>query len=120
MNPICLSEPIAELESIELDVEEQEKKFQTPSGYCAPYLGQVCRKHVPKNSLVYYNLSDVDDFAANVNEEIVANLWSQLIVSLLEPCRSAAEKLLCHYAFPQCQWSKVRFNCILSNLRSCK
>ncbi|KAJ6224761.1 hypothetical protein RDWZM_003306 [Blomia tropicalis] len=100
-----IDEPIAELESIELDVEEQEKS-KTPNGYCAPYLGQICRNHVPKNSLVFYNLSDADDFAANINEEIVSSLWSELIVSLLEPCRSAAEKLLCYYAFPQCEWSK--------------
>ena len=92
-----------------MDVEEQEKKLQTPSGYCAPYSGQVCRKHVPKNSLVYYNLSDTEDYNRNINEEIVSNLWSELIVSLEEPCRNAAEKLLCYYAFPQCQWSKVSF-----------
>lgn len=86
---------------------EEQEKSKTPNGYCAPYLGQICRNHVPKNSLVFYNLSDADDFAANINEEIVSSLWSELIVSLLEPCRSAAEKLLCYYAFPQCEWSKV-------------
>ena len=101
-------EPSAELESIELDAEEQEKKSQIPNGYCAPYTGQVCRAHVPRNSLVFYNLSDADDFSNNINEEIVTSLWRELITSLQEPCRSAAEKLLCYYAFPQCQWSKVR------------
>lgn len=99
------TEPIAELESIEL--EEEQEKAETPSGYCAPYIGGVCRQHVPKNSLIFHNLSDADNYATNVNEEIVTNLWIELIVSLQEPCRSAAEKLLCYYAFPQCQWAKV-------------
>lgn len=105
----CVAEPSAELESIELDFERSRNRPATPTGYCAPYMGKVCREHVPKNSLVFYNLTDSDDFAsANVNEQIVTGLWRELIVSLQEPCREAAEKLLCYYAFPQCLWSKVR------------
>lgn len=106
-----IEEPTAELESIELDVEEEQEKKRvksTPDGYCAPYLGQVCKQHIPRNSLIFFNLSDVDDFSNNINEQIVASLWSELIVSLREPCRSASEKLLCHYAFPDCSWAKVR------------
>ncbi|KAF7494770.1 Muscle, skeletal receptor tyrosine protein kinase [Sarcoptes scabiei] len=94
-----------QLESIELE-EENDLSKQLPIGYCAPYIGQVCRGHIPKNSLVFYNVSDSEDFANNINEEIVNNLWKELIVSLQEPCRSAAEKLLCYYAFPQCSWSQ--------------
>lgn len=93
-----------ELESIEIDSERA--KENRPTGYCAPYTGHVCRKHIPRNSLVFYNLSDVDDFANNINEAIVTNLWQELIISLQEPCRLAAEKLLCYYAFPQCHWAK--------------
>lgn len=108
------AEPVPELESIELE-EEERKRAQTPSGYCAPYIGNICRKHVPRNSLVFYNLSDADDFANNVNEQIVASLWSELIGLLQEPCKSAAEKMLCFYAFPQCQWAKVSTaNCVHS------
>ncbi|XP_027205608.2 tyrosine-protein kinase transmembrane receptor Ror2-like [Dermatophagoides pteronyssinus] len=99
-----IQEPTEQLESIEL--EEEEKKRMLPDGYCAPYMGQICREHVPRNSLVFYNVSDIDDFAHNINEEIVKNLWKELIQSLQEPCKNAAEKLLCHYAFPQCSWSK--------------
>lgn len=29
---------------------------------------------------------------------------------MLEPCRSAAENLLCHYAFPECNWSSGQPN----------
>lgn len=93
------------MESIELE-EEESRKNLLPTGYCAPYIGKICRNHVPKNSLVFYNVSDTEDFANNVNEEIVKNLWNELIISLQEPCKSAAEKLLCYYAFPQCSWSK--------------
>ncbi|GJQ68100.1 Nrk [Trypoxylus dichotomus] len=38
----------------------------------------------------------------DAHEAITANLWEELIVTLKEPCRSAAEKLLCMYAFPHC------------------
>ncbi|KAH7638363.1 tyrosine-protein kinase transmembrane receptor ror2-like protein [Dermatophagoides farinae] len=106
-----IKEPTEQLESIiELEEEEEEKKRANavPSGYCAPYIGQICRGHVAKNSLVFYNVSDAEDFTNNnnMNEEIVKNLWKELITSLQEPCKSAAEKLLCHYAFPQCSWTK--------------
>lgn len=100
--------------SVELDVEEEERRqrektrAQTPTGYCSPYVGTgPCRAHIPRNSLVFHNLSDATDYTNDVNEEIVAALWSELIVSLQEPCRGAAEKLICYYAFPQCTWAKV-------------
>ena len=104
---------------MELDVEEAEEeearrrqeeraRALTPTGYCSPYVGTgPCRAHIPRNSLVFHNLSDATDYGKDVNEEIVTALWTELIVSLQEPCRGAAEKLICYYAFPQCSWAKV-------------
>lgn len=40
-----------------------------------------------------------------MNERITQNLWQELITPLTEPCKSAAETLLCLYAFPSCSWS---------------
>ncbi|CAG2171623.1 unnamed protein product, partial [Oppiella nova] len=78
-----------------------------PSGYCAPYSGTVCRRYIPNNSLVYFNLT-TDDFGVHIplNEMIAQNLWTELISSLQEPCRSAAETLFCNYAFPQCHYTQ--------------
>lgn len=48
---------------------------------------------------------DDDGSPTQLNEQITNRLWSELISPLLEPCRSAAETLLCHYAFPSCSFS---------------
>ncbi|GBN15876.1 hypothetical protein AVEN_227604-1, partial [Araneus ventricosus] len=71
----------------------------TPQGYCSLYTGSVCRKYLPSQGLVYYNFS-TDGSATPINEQITQGLWKEVISSLLEPCRTAAETLLCHYAFP--------------------
>ncbi|KFM69805.1 Tyrosine-protein kinase transmembrane receptor Ror2, partial [Stegodyphus mimosarum] len=73
-------------------------------GYCAPYTGHVCRRYLNDSSLVYYNFTS-ENHPIPLNEQITEELWSELISSLLEPCRSAAEVILCYYAFPKCEWS---------------
>lgn len=85
----------------------QARNKPIPSGYCAPYTGSVCRRYIPIHSLVYYNFT-TDDYGTHIplNEQITQGLWSELISSLQEPCRSAAETLLCYYAFPQCEWTQ--------------
>ncbi|GIY82065.1 tyrosine-protein kinase transmembrane receptor Ror2 [Caerostris extrusa] len=75
----------------------------TPQGYCSLYTGSTCRKYLPFSGLVYYNFS-TDGSATPINEQITQGLWKEVISSLLEPCRTAAETLLCHYAFPACEW----------------
>ncbi|CAG2106203.1 unnamed protein product [Medioppia subpectinata] len=78
-----------------------------PSAYCAPYSGTVCRRFIPTNSLVFFNLT-TDDFEVHIplNEMIAQNLWTELISSLQEPCRNAAETLFCSYAFPECHYTQ--------------
>lgn len=55
-------------------------------GHCGTYHGKICMK--------YFNSSEMVWFSADApwrNEEITTGLWSELIVGLKEPCRSAAE-----------------------------
>ncbi|KAH9366562.1 hypothetical protein HPB48_020997 [Haemaphysalis longicornis] len=73
-----------------------------PQGFCSPYTGSSCRRFLG-SGLVYYNISQ-DASPVVLNEQLTQQLWDELISSLLEPCRSAAEVMICHYAFPQCEW----------------
>ncbi|XP_071543142.1 tyrosine-protein kinase transmembrane receptor Ror2-like isoform X2 [Panulirus ornatus] len=73
-----------------------------PLGYCAPYNGRVCRDHLSGEGLVWYNITPADK-GGWLNEHITRELWGEMIDNFREPCRTAAEKLLCHYAFPECQ-----------------
>lgn len=83
------------------------RTFQTPSGYCAPYSGVICRRYLPFNVLVFYNFTTDDDGTPiHLNEQITQGLWNELISSLQDPCRNAAETLLCNYAFPQCEYAE--------------
>ncbi|PSN53080.1 Tyrosine-protein kinase transmembrane receptor Ror2 [Blattella germanica] len=63
---------------------------------------QVCRNYLNGTGLVWFNMSQ-DILGGWMNEQITAGLWEEMVLGLKEPCRSAAEKLLCTYAFPQCQ-----------------
>ncbi|KAF4533477.1 hypothetical protein B566_EDAN016565 [Ephemera danica] len=74
-----------------------------PPGYCAPYNGKICKQFLNRTSnLVWYNIMH-DNTGGWLNEQITTGLWKEMVENLKEPCRSAAEKLLCTYAFPQCQ-----------------
>lgn len=77
------------------------KKYEN-HGYCAPYSGKVCKKYLTGIGKVWFN-DTRDNPGGLLNEQTAMNLWEELIVNLNEPCRSAAEKMLCLYAFPQCR-----------------
>lgn len=70
----------------------------TEKGSCAPYNGKICRQYLSGAGQRYIVSSD----GGVTNEQITAGLWEEMIQGFKEPCRSAAEKLLCMYAFPQC------------------
>ncbi|GIY29755.1 muscle, skeletal receptor tyrosine-protein kinase [Caerostris extrusa] len=55
-------------------------------GYCAPYTGQICRRYLNGSGHVYYNFTS-ENHPIPLNEQITTELWSELISSLLEPCR---------------------------------
>lgn len=76
-------------------------------GYCAPYNGTVCKKYLG-NSEVFYNNSSPGSMGEN--EQIVMDLLKDLI-EIEQPnsfCRVPAEKMLCHYAFPNCDKSTAK------------
>ncbi|XP_050726079.1 tyrosine-protein kinase transmembrane receptor Ror2-like [Eriocheir sinensis] len=76
--------------------------IRRPLGYCAPYNGRVCKEHLQGPGLVWYNITATDQ-GGWLNEHITRELWSEMINNFRELCREAAEKLLCHFAFPKCQ-----------------
>lgn len=80
---------------------------QPMKDFCAPYTGKICGKHL-NSRFVYYNYTiDENGSLIYLNEQITTSLWSEMISPLLEPCRNAAEILLCNYAFPSCDYSKL-------------
>ena len=79
-------------------VEEAEGRVR---GYCAPYNGAVCRNYIVGRGLVWFNISQ-DNAGGWRNEEITLAIKQELVNTLQEPCRAAAEAMLCHYAFPDC------------------
>lgn len=72
-----------------------------PLGYCAPYNGRVCQHHLGGTGLVWYNITSIDR-GGWLNEHITRELWAEMIDNFREPCRTAAERLLCRFAFPEC------------------
>ncbi|XP_060525532.1 tyrosine-protein kinase transmembrane receptor Ror2 [Cylas formicarius] len=66
-------------------------------GFCGPYHGNICKNYVDHTKHVWYNNS-----GGYENEQITTALWDEMISTFEEPCRSAAEKILCVYAFPEC------------------
>ncbi|XP_012278846.1 tyrosine-protein kinase transmembrane receptor Ror2 [Orussus abietinus] len=71
------------------------------TGYCSIYTGKICKKYLSGSGQVWFN-DTKDNPGGSLNERITTDLWEELIQKLEEPCRSAAEKMLCFYAFPQC------------------
>ena len=61
-----------------------------------PGAGETKRSHSPSNrhddSLIIRMLTII----------ILKKILQELIETLQEPCRAAAEAMLCHYAFPDC------------------
>ncbi|XP_076037901.1 tyrosine-protein kinase transmembrane receptor Ror2-like [Oratosquilla oratoria] len=79
----------------------EHEMMRPPKGYCAPYNGRVCRQHLSGPGLVWFDISNTDG-GGWLNEQITRELWKEMIEKFREPCKSAAEKLLCSYAFPSC------------------
>lgn len=77
----CLSPPHVSLQSTAI---------RRPLGYCAPYNGRVCRKHLSGGGLVWYNIT-ANNQGGWLNEHITKELWAEMIENFREPCRTAAE-----------------------------
>ncbi|XP_038660065.1 muscle, skeletal receptor tyrosine-protein kinase isoform X2 [Scyliorhinus canicula] len=73
-------------------------------GYCSTYRGEVCKDIVGKGKLVFFNASYAD--MEGTQEMMSRSAWSELDgVSLL--CKPAAESLLCHFIYQDCNPSGV-------------
>ncbi|XP_067839673.1 muscle, skeletal receptor tyrosine-protein kinase [Heptranchias perlo] len=68
-------------------------------GYCSTYRGDVCKGLLGKGELVFFNSSYAD--AEGTQEMMARSAWTELDgVSLL--CKPAAESLLCHFIYQDC------------------
>ncbi|XP_072904686.1 muscle, skeletal receptor tyrosine-protein kinase isoform X2 [Hemitrygon akajei] len=68
-------------------------------GYCSTYRGEVCQGLLGKGKLVFFNSSYAD--AEGTQEMMARSMWTELDgVSLL--CKPAAESLLCHFIYQDC------------------
>ncbi|XP_051784281.1 muscle, skeletal receptor tyrosine-protein kinase [Erpetoichthys calabaricus] len=73
--------------------------YKSNLGYCGTYQGNVCKGSLPKDALVFYNSSNEDPEEAQ--EFLAQSVWAQL--DAVNPfCRPAAESLLCHFIFRDC------------------
>lgn len=61
-----------------------------PQGKCAPYSGKICKHLLAGAGQVWFNTSKGSE-NGGLNEQITSGLWEEMIKTLKEPCRSAAE-----------------------------
>ncbi|XP_064476503.1 tyrosine-protein kinase transmembrane receptor Ror2-like isoform X2 [Ornithodoros turicata] len=94
---------IVQAEEAEVNFRDKSIDHDIPQGFCSAYTGSVCRRFFNGTGLVYYNIS-METSPVMLNEQLTQQIWEELISSLQEPCRTAAEVMLCYYAFPQCEW----------------
>lgn len=73
--------------------------YKGSSGYCSTYRGSVCKGSLQKESLIFFNSSYADP--EETQEFLVQSAWAELD-AVSSFCRPAAESLLCHYIFQDC------------------
>ncbi|EFX80185.1 putative Neurospecific receptor kinase protein [Daphnia pulex] len=89
--------------------EDEANDNQAGAGYCGRYTGNICRGQLSNPASVWYNISSNDQTGGWLNEQLVHGLWDEVVNTLREPCKSAAKKLLCLYAFPECHLDEDGF-----------
>lgn len=65
--------------------------FGENDGYCALYRGEICKNYINSTQFVWYVKYMNGTTKGDTHELITTSLWNELIVTLKEPCRSAAE-----------------------------
>ncbi|XP_032874052.1 muscle, skeletal receptor tyrosine-protein kinase isoform X2 [Amblyraja radiata] len=81
-----------------LDIAEW-RLYKGDMGYCSTYRGEICQGLLGKGKLVFFNSSYAD--AEGTQEMMARSTWTELDgVSLL--CKPAAESLLCHSIYQDC------------------
>ncbi|XP_062938278.1 muscle, skeletal receptor tyrosine-protein kinase isoform X1 [Cynocephalus volans] len=82
-----------------ISIAEWSKPQKDNKGYCAEYRGDMCNAVLAKDALVFFNASYADPEEAQ--ELLVHSAWNELKAA--SPfCRPAAEALLCHHVFQEC------------------
>ncbi|XP_015240262.1 PREDICTED: muscle, skeletal receptor tyrosine-protein kinase [Cyprinodon variegatus] len=79
-------------------------KQKAITGYCSAYRGDVCRRILQEDSLVFFNSSLLDP---EEMQEYLVQSWLAELEGLSGLCSPAARSLLCHSAFPECNPSGV-------------
>ncbi|KAL7988634.1 hypothetical protein Chor_007553 [Crotalus horridus] len=83
---------------------EASKFYKGDAGYCSSYRGDVCSALLAKDAFVFFNTSYGDP--EETQELLVRTAWAEL--KTMSPfCRPAAESLLCHYIFQECNPSRI-------------
>ncbi|XP_033029346.1 muscle, skeletal receptor tyrosine-protein kinase isoform X2 [Lacerta agilis] len=78
--------------------------YKGDTGYCSTYRGEVCSALLAKDAFVFFNASYGDP--EETQELLVRTAWAEL--KTVSPfCRPAAESLLCHYIFQECNPSRI-------------
>ncbi|XP_060093149.1 muscle, skeletal receptor tyrosine-protein kinase [Heteronotia binoei] len=78
--------------------------YKGDTGYCSTYRGEVCSALLAKDALVFFNSSYGDP--EETQELLIRTAWAEL--KTMSPfCRPAAELLLCHYIFQECNPSRI-------------
>ncbi|XP_029141548.1 muscle, skeletal receptor tyrosine-protein kinase isoform X4 [Protobothrops mucrosquamatus] len=87
-----------------INVSEWSKFYKGDAGYCSSYRGEVCSALLAKDAFVFFNTSYGDP--EETQELLVRTAWAEL--KTMSPfCRPAAESLLCHYIFQECNPSRI-------------
>ncbi|XP_058029190.1 muscle, skeletal receptor tyrosine-protein kinase isoform X3 [Ahaetulla prasina] len=87
-----------------INVSEWSKVYKGDAGYCSSYRGEVCSALLAKDAFVFFNTSYGDP--EETQELLVRTAWAEL--KTVNPfCRPAAESLLCHYIFQECNPSRI-------------
>lgn len=68
-------------------------ELSPPHGICNWYYGKICKGYLNDSVRVWFNNSK-ESGGGEENENIVKGLWKEMIESVEEKCRSAAE--VCH------------------------
>uniref|UniRef100_H3AUZ8 receptor protein-tyrosine kinase n=1 Tax=Latimeria chalumnae TaxID=7897 RepID=H3AUZ8_LATCH len=85
--------------TVSISVLHFDRLYKSDMGYCSTYRGDVCRSLLAKDSLVFFNSSYTDP--EQTQEFLVQSAWAELS-TVSSFCRPAAESMLCHYTFQDC------------------
>uniref|UniRef100_A0A8D0E761 receptor protein-tyrosine kinase n=1 Tax=Salvator merianae TaxID=96440 RepID=A0A8D0E761_SALMN len=87
-----------------ISYERESLFYKGDAGYCSPYRREMCSSALEKDAFVFFNASYEDP--EETQELLVRTAWTEM-KTVSSFCRPAAESLLCHYIFQECNPSKI-------------